>query len=79
MNTMTHTNTTPLEFTLEASDCREGEFTDEFRPDSVVSPSTSVFYGSDGDSGVDCKVKYVTEDGSHLQVGLTNPLSGISI
>ena len=69
-------NTTPLEFTLEESDCVEGEFTEEFRPDSVLSPSTSIIYGSDGDSGVDCKVKYATEDGSYFQVGLTNPLSG---
>ena len=43
----------------------------------MIDPSSSIVYGAEGDSGVDCLVKYTTEDGTYFQVSLLNPAGGV--
>ena len=53
-----------------------GSFTEHLRPDSEISPASSIVYGSEGDLGVECMVRYVSDDDSYFQVSLSNPAGG---
>lgn len=72
-------NKSTRQFKLVSNSCSHGDWSSDLFPEPTIKSKQSSVYGMESHgfaTGVECTVKYQSEDGMHFQVTSNNPYAG---